>query len=81
LGAPPARVIHNGYYIDTPQKQKGFRNQKETHMRRGKRTSIPAAGQAKALADIGYQGSQIAEVTGLPARTVDDITNGRQWLA
>jgi hypothetical protein len=46
-------------------------------MPRGKRTSIPKAAQAKALADIGYQGSQIADATGLPARTVDDIINGR----
>jgi hypothetical protein len=46
-------------------------------MPRGKRTSIPQAAQAKALADIGYQGSEIADVTGLPARTVDDIINGR----
>ena len=46
-------------------------------MPRGKRTSIPHAAQAKALADIGYQGSQIADATGLPARTVDDIINGR----
>jgi predicted transcriptional regulator len=45
-------------------------------MPRGKRTSIPQAAQAKALADIGYQGSQIAEATGLPARTVDDIRTG-----
>src|SRR5918994_6637438 len=47
------------------------------HMPRGKRTSISTAAQAKALADIGYQGSQIAEATGLPTRTVDDIINGR----
>ena len=46
-------------------------------MPRGKRTSIPAAAQAKALAEIGYQGTQIADATGLPARTVDDIINGR----
>ena len=46
-------------------------------MPRGKRTSIPQPAQAKALADIGYQGSQIADATGLPARTVDDIINGR----
>ena len=46
-------------------------------MPRGKRTSIPQAAQAKALADIGYQGSQIADATGLPVRTVDDIINGR----
>ena len=46
-------------------------------MPRGKRTSISTAAQAKALADIGYQGSQIAEATGLPTRTVDDIINGR----
>ena len=46
-------------------------------MPRGKRTSIPQAAQAKALADIGYQGSQIADAIGLPARTVDDIINGR----
>ena len=46
-------------------------------MPRGKRTSISQAAQAKALADIGYQGSQIADATGLPARTVDDIINGR----
>ena len=46
-------------------------------MPRGKRTSISEAAQAKALADIGYQGSQIADATGLPTRTVDDIINGR----
>jgi hypothetical protein len=46
-------------------------------MPRGKRTSIPHAAQAKALADIGYQGSQIADAMGLPVRTVDDIINGR----
>jgi hypothetical protein len=44
---------------------------------KGIRTAKPTAAQAKALADIGYQGSQIAEATGLPARTVDDIINGR----
>jgi hypothetical protein len=46
-------------------------------MSRGKRTSIHHAAEAKALADIGYQGTQIAEATGLPVRTVDDIINGR----
>ena len=46
-------------------------------MPRGKRTSVAQAAQAKALADIGYQGSQIADATGLPARTVGDIINGR----
>ena len=46
-------------------------------MPRGKRTSLPQAAQAKALADIGYQGTQIADAVGLPARTVDDIINGR----
>ena len=46
-------------------------------MPRGKRTPIHHAAQAKALAEIGYQGSQIADATGLPARTVDDIINGR----
>ena len=46
-------------------------------MPRGKRTSINQAAQAKALADIGYQGTQIADATGLPGRTVDDIINGR----
>ena len=46
-------------------------------MPRGKRTSLPQAAQAKALADIGYQGTQIADPTGLPVRTVDDIINGR----
>jgi len=46
-------------------------------MPRGKRTSIPQAAQAKALADIGYQGTQIADAIGLPVRTVDDIINGR----
>ena len=46
-------------------------------MPRGKRTFIPQAAQAKALADIGYQGTQIADATGLPVRTVDDIINGR----
>jgi hypothetical protein len=46
-------------------------------MPRGKRTSILQAAQAKALADIGYQGTQIADATGLPVRTVDDIINGR----
>ena len=43
----------------------------------GKRTSLPQAAQAKALADIGYQGTQIADPTGLLVRTVDDIINGR----
>jgi hypothetical protein len=37
---------------------------------------MPQAAQAKALAEIGYQGSQIADATGLPTRTVDDIING-----
>lgn len=46
-------------------------------MPRGKRTSLPQAAQAKALAEIGYQGTQIADATGLPVRTVDDIINGR----
>jgi Ribonuclease G/E len=46
-------------------------------MPRGKRTSIPEAARAKALADIGYQATQIADATGLPTRTVDDIINGR----
>jgi hypothetical protein len=46
-------------------------------MSRGKRTSIHHAAEAKALADIGYPGTQIAEATGLPVRTVDDIINGR----
>ena len=46
-------------------------------MPRGKRTSINQAAQAKALADIGYQGAQIADAIGLPVRTVDDIINGR----
>jgi hypothetical protein len=46
-------------------------------MPRGKRTSISAAAQGKALVDIGYQGTQIADATGLPVRTVDDIINGR----
>jgi hypothetical protein len=46
-------------------------------MPRGKRTSLPQAAQAKALADIGYQGTQIADAIGLPVRTVDDIINGR----
>ena len=46
-------------------------------MPRGKRTSISAAAEAKALADIGYQGTDIAKATGLPVRTVDDIINGR----
>lgn len=46
-------------------------------MPRGKRTSIPQAAQAKALADIGYQGTRIADAIGLPVRTVDDIINGR----
>jgi hypothetical protein len=51
-------------------------------MPRGKRTSIAQAAQAKALADIGYQGTQIAGATGLPVRTVDDIINGRNgWAA
>ena len=45
-------------------------------MPRGKRTSLPQAAQAKALADIGYQGTQIADATGLPVRTVDDIVYG-----
>jgi hypothetical protein len=68
----------NGAYPDTPQKQKVFPQPKRRlHMPRGKRTSIPQAAQAKALADIGYQGTQIADATGLPVRTVDDIINGR----
>ena len=46
-------------------------------MPRGKRTSINQAAHAKALADIGYQGTQIADAIGLPVRTVDDIINGR----
>ena len=46
-------------------------------MPRGKRTSMHQAAQAKALADIGYQGTQIADAIGLPVRTVDDIINGR----
>ena len=46
-------------------------------MARGKRTPISHAAEAKALADIGYQGTQIAEAIGLPVRTVDDIINGR----
>jgi hypothetical protein len=46
-------------------------------MPRGKRTSISAAAQAKALADIGYQATQIPDATGLPGRTVGDIINGR----
>ena len=46
-------------------------------MPRGKRTSIPQAAEAKALADIGHQGTQIANAMGLPTRTVDDIINGR----
>ena len=46
-------------------------------MPRGKRTSIPQAAQANALADIGYQGTQIADAARLPVRTVDDIINGR----
>lgn len=46
-------------------------------MPRGKRTSIPQAAEAKALADIGYQGTQIANAMGLPTPTVDDIVNGR----
>ena len=46
-------------------------------MARGKRTSISQAAQAKALADIGYLATQIADATGLPPRTVDDIINGR----
>lgn len=46
-------------------------------MPRGKRTSISAAAHAKALADIGYQGTQIADATGLPVRTVADIINAR----
>ena len=50
-------------------------------MPRGKRTSISQAAQAKALADIGYQGSQIADATGLPARTVLDIIHGRNGRA
>ena len=51
-------------------------------MARGKRTSLPQAAQAKALAEIGYQGTQIADATGLPVRTVDDIVNGRNgWAA
>ena len=49
-------------------------------MPRGKRTDLPTAAQATALAEIGYQGTQIAQATGLPARTVDDIINGRnRW--
>lgn len=31
----------------------------------------------QSLADLGYQGSQIADANGLPARTVEDIINGR----
>lgn len=46
-------------------------------MPRGKRRPISQAAQAKVLADIGYQGSQIADATGLPARTVDDIISDR----
>ena len=46
-------------------------------MPRGKRTSMPTAAQATPFADIGYQGSQIADAIGLPTRTVDDIINGR----
>ena len=46
-------------------------------MPRGKRTSIPQAAEAKALADLGHQGTQIADAMGLPVRTVDDIINGR----
>ena len=42
-------------------------------MPRGKRTSLPQAAQAKALADIGDQGTQIADAIRLPVRTVDDI--------
>jgi hypothetical protein len=63
--------------------KKAFRNQKRRlNMPRGKRTSLPAAAQAKALADIGYQGTQIADAIGLPVRTVDDIINGRNgWRA
>ena len=49
-------------------------------MSRGRRTPIHHAAEAKALADIGYQGTQIAEATGLPVRTVADIINGRnRW--
>ena len=49
-------------------------------MPRGRRTPIHHAAEAKALADIGYQGTQIAQATGLPVRTVDDIINGRnRW--
>jgi predicted transcriptional regulator len=39
---------------------------------------MPQAAQAKALAEIGYQGSQIADATGLPTRTVDDIIAGKR---
>ena len=31
----------------------------------------------KALAEIGYQGTQIADAIGLPVRTLDDIITGR----
>ena len=49
-------------------------------MLRGKRTAISHAAEAKAVADIGHQGTQVAEATGLPARTVADIINGRaRW--
>jgi hypothetical protein len=44
-------------------------------MPRGKRTSIAQAAKAKALADVGYQGTQIADAIGLPVRRVDDIIN------
>ena len=46
-------------------------------MPRGKRTSTAQAAEAKALADLGHQGTQIADAMGLPVRTVDDIINGR----
>ena len=82
MAHPAGMVPFKGSYIDTAQKQKDFPQPKRTlHMPRGKRTSISEAVQAKALADIGYQSSQIADTTGLPTRTVDDIINGRKRLA
>lgn len=50
---------------------------KETPHATKKRTSHTHRLSSTALANIGYQGTQIANAMGLPTRTVDDIINGR----
>lgn len=46
-------------------------------MARGRRTNLPTAATAKAMAEMGFQTGQIAESIGLPEGTVDDIVHGR----